>query len=741
MEPRFRLAPLDGAAVTLPLKRFRVALASRAGRMLTVGAITLGGLLLWLLYTASDNSPALAGRLPQVLAMSVGVAVALVMLVGYQLLILRRRLRQRVFGARLTVRLVSLFGLVAVLPGVLVYALSVQFLARSIDTWFDVRVERALEGGMALGRNALDNMLRDLRGKADVMALSLSERPPEQQSRMLNALREQAGVQGAAVLDGSGRVLSFSHEDETVMVPEMPTPAQLRELRLQRSYSGIMAGPSGGLLLRVIVPVNTLGAPEALQLVQRVPDKIARDAEAVQDAFGDYQELALSRLPLKKLYGLTLTLALLLALLSALLLAILFSQRLSAPLGVLAEGTRAVAQGDFSQRTPVRSYDELGILTQSFNSMTRLLGETQRDSQRYQQQLETAKSSLESILANLSAGVVAFDGEQRLLLANPGASRILGIDLAGLIGAPLAHWPGVDGRLEAIAAPLREALSQRREGEWERQILFPAEAGELTLLVRVGGAGSDGAVAVFDDITRLLAAQRQAAWGEVARRLAHEIKNPLTPIQLSAERLQQRLRPRLDDADAEMLSRLTSNIVAQVTALKGMVDAFSQYARMPETRLETVELGGLARQVLGLYEATGARIALEVAPDTPAVRGDPAKLRQVIHNLLRNAEDAVAGVSAPRLKLSVEPAGERVALRVADNGPGFPAEFMGRAFEPYVTTKPGGTGLGLAIVQKIVEEHRGSVRLENLPGAGARVSILLPAAEAPAEALPRVANA
>lgn len=741
MEPGFRVAPLDGAAVTLPLKRFRVALASRAGRMLTVGAITLGGLLLWLLYTASDNSPALAGRLPQVLAMSVGVAVALVMLVGYQLLILRRRLRQRVFGARLTVRLVSLFGLVAVLPGVLVYALSVQFLARSIDTWFDVRVERALEGGMALGRNTLDNMLRDLRGKADVMALSLSERPPEQQSRMLNALREQAGVQGAAVLDGSGRVLSFSHEDETVMVPEMPTPAQLRELRLQRSYSGIMAGPSGGLLLRVIVPVNTLGAPEALQLVQRVPDKIARDAEAVQDAFGDYQELALSRLPLKKLYGLTLTLALLLALLSALLLAILFSQRLSAPLGVLAEGTRAVAQGDFSQRTPVRSYDELGILTQSFNSMTRLLGETQRDSQRYQQQLETAKSSLESILANLSAGVVAFDGEQRLLLANPGASRILGIDLAGLIGAPLAHWPGVDGRLEAIAAPLREALSQRREGEWERQVLFPAEAGELTLLVRVGGAGSDGAVAVFDDITRLLAAQRQAAWGEVARRLAHEIKNPLTPIQLSAERLQQRLRPRLDDADAEMLSRLTSNIVAQVTALKGMVDAFSQYARMPETRLETVELGGLARQVLGLYEATGARIALEVAPDTPAVRGDPAKLRQVIHNLLRNAEDAVAGVSAPRLKLSVEPAGERVALRVADNGPGFPAEFMGRAFEPYVTTKPGGTGLGLAIVHKIVEEHRGSVRLENLPGAGARVSILLPAAEAPAEALPRVANA
>ncbi len=728
--------------MSLRLKRFRAALSSTAGRLLTAGAIALGALLLWLLSTASDNSTMFAGRLPQVLAVGVIMVVALVIMVGYQLLILRRRLRQRVFGARLTLRLVFLFALVAVLPGALVYALSVQFLARSIDTWFDVRVERALEGGLALGRNTLDNMLRDLRGKADTMALALSERTPVQQARILNTLREQAAVQGASVLDASGRVLAFSHEDETVMVPEMPSPSQLAVLRLQKSYSGIVAHSTGGLLLRVIVPVNTMGGElEALQLVQRVPEKIARDAEAVQDAYGEYQELSLSRLGLKRLYGLTLTLALLLALFAALLLAILFSQKLSAPLGVLAEGTRAVAQGDFSQRTPVRSYDELGILTQSFNSMTRELGEAQRDSQRYAQQLETAKASLESILANLSAGVVAFAGEHRLLLANPGASRILGVDLSRLLDVPLPHWGSVDARLESIATPLEEALAQPPGTDWERQITFPGEAGELTLLVRAGGIGPGGAVAVFDDITRLLAAQRQAAWGEVARRLAHEIKNPLTPIQLSAERLQQRLHPRLEAPEAEMLSRLTDTIVAQVTALKGMVDAFSLYARMPETKLETVELGALVREVLGLYEATGPRIAQEIAPGTPAVLGDPAKLRQVIHNLLRNAEDAVAGVSMGRVRVSVEPAGDRVALRVADNGPGFPAELIGRAFEPYVTTKPGGTGLGLAIVHKIVEEHRGSVRLENLPGGGARVSILLPVADTARDALPRAANA
>ncbi len=704
--------------------------------------------MLYLLSGTSADMPTFAQGLPELLLVGLGVVLLLMLLTGYQLLTLRRRLKQRVFGSKLTLRLVLLFSLVAVLPGALVYAVSVQFLARAVDTWFDVRVEKALDGGLALGRNVLDSMLRDLRGKADTMALMVTDRPPRQQLALLNTLREQAAVQEVALVDMNGTVLVFSGDEQSGLMPDPLSPSVLRELRLQKSYSGIVAQPSGGLLLRVAVPVGVAGGEMlALELVQRVPEQVSRNAEAVQFAHAEYQELAFSRSGLKRLYGLTLTLALLLALFAALLLAIFFSQRLSAPLGVLAEGTRAVAQGDFSQRTPVRSYDELGILTQSFNAMTRDLAESQGETQRYQSQLESAKASLESILATLSAGVISLDSERRLRSVNPSASRILGIDLTVLTDLAVEYWAQSDPRLAALAAPLAVALDSPMEDDWQGQIVFPGPRGELKLLARaatIQQATPGGFVVVFDDITDLLKAQRQAAWGEVARRLAHEIKNPLTPIQLSAERLQHRLHSKLEAPDAEMLGRLTQTIVNQVAALKSMVDAFSEYARTPETQLKPVDLVPLTREVLGLYDAMGSLVNVKLQSGLPPVLGDAAKLRQVIHNLLRNAEDAVGAVSAPKIAVSVDGDGNGVALSVSDNGPGFPSDVIGRAFEPYVTTKPKGTGLGLAIVQKIVEEHHGRIRLENLVPVGARVIVVLPAASTAAQVTsnpPRAANA
>jgi nitrogen fixation/metabolism regulation signal transduction histidine kinase len=729
-------------------KRIRLALGTRGGRTLAAAVVGLGAVVLFLLSATSADVPTFAQGLPELLLVGLGVVLLLMFLTGYQLLSLRRRLKQRVFGSRLTLRLVLLFSLVAVLPGALVYAVSVQFLARAVDTWFDVRVEKALDGGLALGRNVLDSMLKDLRGKADNMALLVSDRHPRQQLGLLNTLREQAGVQEVALIDMNGTVLAFSGDEQSGLMPDPLSPSVLRELRMQKTYSGIAAQPSGGLLLRVAVPVSVVGGDMfTLELVQRVPEQVSRNAEAVQFAHAEYQELAFSRSGLKRLYGLTLTLALLLALFAALLLAIFFSQRLSAPLGVLAEGTRAVAQGDYSQRTPVRSYDELGILTQSFNAMTRELAESQGETQRYQNQLESAKASLESILATLSAGVISLDGERRLRSANPSASHILGLDLAALADVPVRLWAERDARLAALAGPLALALDGPEEEDWQGQIAYPGPRGELTLLARasiIRQATRGGVVVVFDDITDLLKAQRQAAWGEVARRLAHEIKNPLTPIQLSAERLQHRLHGKLDAPDAEMLARLTQTIVNQVAALKGMVDAFSQYARTPETRLKPVDLGTLTREVLGLYDAMGSQVRLELQAGLPPVLGDTAKLRQVIHNLLRNAEDAVGGVSAPTISVCVGADGSGVALSVSDNGPGFPTTVIGRAFEPYVTTKPKGTGLGLAIVQKIIEEHHGRILLENLAPVGARVTIALPAAATAVQVTsspPRAANA
>lgn len=716
--------------------------ASSRTTYLLVLCVGLGAVALFLLATASASTALFTEHYTTLLLLNGGVALALAALVVYQLFTLRRKLRARMFGAKLTLRLVLLFGLMALLPGALIYAVSVQFLAKGIESWFEVKLDRALEGGLNLGRSALDNMLRDLTTKADTMALALSVRPPTEHLGALNALREQAGVQEATLYTQRGKVIAFSGNELVGLMPEAPGPDVLRQIRMQRSYSGIEAIPDRGLYLRVLTPVNVLSLGEetrVLQLVQPVPKQIAQDAETVQAGYRDYQEQTLARRGLKRLYGITLTLTLLLALLSALALAFLLSDRLSAPLNVLVEGTRAVAQGDFSPRAAVASRDELGMLTQSFNSMTVQLADARAMAERNHAQLVHAKAHLESILANLSAGVLAFDDRLRLRSANPSAAYILGIDCAPLEGVKLQQWGERDASLATLGDQIAGAFERAGAKEWEQQVERKMRGETQVLLLRgtrLPQGAETGSVVVFDDITHLLQAQRAAAWAEVARRLAHEIKNPLTPIQLSAERLQAKLSVKLTAPDADMLGRSTQTIVSQVTALKRMVDAFSQYARTPEPSMRELDVNAVVREVLTLYESFGSRIRLELGRELPVVIGDAAQLRQVIHNLLQNAQDALAGVAAPGIVVSTEARDGRVQLSVTDNGSGFPEHLMSRAFEPYVTTKPGGTGLGLVIVKKIIEEHGGEVAIRNVVPRGARVTVSLPAATAAARAVP-----
>ena len=451
----------------------------------------------------------------------------------------------------------------------------------------------------------------------------------------------------------------------------------------------------------------------------------------MQSGYREYQELQLSRRGLKRLYAITLTLTLLLALLSSLGLAFVLSNRLSAPLSALVEGTRAVAQGDFSRRAAVASRDELGQLTQSFNSMTLQLAEAQSRVERNQAQLAHAKTYLESVLAHLSAGVLTFDATMRLRSANPSAAQILGTDSAALIGSSVQEWPLREASFASLAQALAEAFTGAAGMEWQRQVERELKDGTQVLLLRAtrfGEAENAGLIVVFDDVTHLLQAQRDAAWAEVARRLAHEIKNPLTPIQLSAERLQLKLQPKLEAGDAEILARSTQTIVNQVAALKRMVDAFSQYARTPEPSMRVLDLNSLIREVLALYESLGSSMQLSLAPDLPAVQGDSTQLRQVIHNLLQNAQDALGGAAAPRIEIATAVRDGRAEFSVTDNGTGFPEHLMKRAFEPYVTTKSRGTGLGLSIVRKIVEEHHGEVTITNVAPHGARIAIVLPPA-------------
>jgi PAS domain S-box-containing protein len=579
-------------------------------------------------------------------------------------------------------------------------------------------------------------MLRDLTAKANTMALALSEKPPADHVSALNVLREQAGVQEAALFNLRGRALAFSGSERVGLAPDIPGADALRQVRSQQPYSAIESSPERGLQLRVLVPVNALTLTEegrVLQLLHSVPEKFAQDAETVQLGYREYQELLLARRGLKRFYEITLTLTLLLSLLTALSLAFVLSDRLSAPLNVLVEGTRAVAQGDFSQRAAVASGDELGLLTQSFNSMTLQLAETRVQAEHHQEELAHAKAYLESILANLSAGVLAFDARQRLRSANPSAVRLLGIDYAPLIGLPLQEWGGRDPTLATLGNEINGGFATGGARTWQRQVERDAAGGRQVLLLRgtrLPEGAETGAVVVFDDITHLLQAQRDAAWAEVARRLAHEIKNPLTPIQLSAERLQVKLDGKLAEPEADMLRRSTQTIVKQVASLKHMVDAFSEYARTPEPSMRALDLNELVREVLTLYESLGSSIRLELAPRLPPIVGDAAQLRQVVHNLLQNAQDALGDTPSPVIVLATAAFGDAVRLTVTDNGGGFPEHMMKRAFEPYVTTKPKGTGLGLVIVKKIVEEHGGAVAISNVAPSGARVTIDLPAAAA-----------
>jgi len=693
---------------------------------MTVVAAVIATLLLFLLASATSNTDLFAQHYAVLVGINGVVALVLLGLVGVQLQKLWREYRQGVFGSRLKTRLLLMLALMAVLPGVLVYGVSMQFAVKSIDSWFDVRVDSALEGGLELGRNVLGSLQTELRSKARGMALDLALDSNEYASlTRINRLRDQAGVQSATLFTSAGKVLAYSSgSDQGNLSPPIPSVSQLRQSRQTQGSTWVEGDAVQGMTVYVLLPVITgLGSESYLQLTQPVPSAIAKSADSVESAYRDYQGLQLGRESLKRIYTLTLTITLLMALFAAVALAFFLARRLAQPLLILAEGTRAVAAGDFTPRATVETRDEMGVLTHSFNQMTNQLSDARKETEKHREALESARGYLESVLANLSAGVLAFDQEFRLRAANKGATQILSDDLLRFEEVTLEHWP----RQQIFAKAALQGFHEKG-AEWQQELELEGPQGTpKTLLVRGSTLPTGGGyVVVFDDISQLLSAQRSAAWGEVARRLAHEIKNPLTPIQLSAERMQMKLTDKLEGADREMLERSTRTIVNQVESMKNMVNDFRDYARLPPPVLATVDLNELIREVLGLYESAKAKVESELADSLAPVKADANQLRQVIHNLLANAQDALADVDDGRVMIVTRQDGPQAVLVVADNGPGFPPSTLRKAFEPYVTTKAKGTGLGLAIVKKIVDEHHGEVQLSNREQGGAEVLIKLP---------------
>lgn len=699
----------------------------------------LGSILLFLLSQASANGSISGHYYVILLTLNIALTLGLSALIGFQLLRLYKQIRARVIGSRLNLRLMTAFALMAIIPGLIVYIVSVNFLTRSIESWFNVKVEAALEGGVRLGQSALDAMLVDIRQKSENMAANLAFQPSNTQLIVLNDLREKSGVQDAALITMQGKILAFSSGDALSFLPDTPSLAQLRQAR-QQSYGVIEPIRGKGLYLRVLAPINMNdigGETRILQLLHPVPKQISDTAEAVQEVYQDYQELSLSRESLKDVFSLTLTLVLMLAMLTAVSVAFVLSRRLSAPLGVLAAGTEAIARGDYDTVLPVHGRDELGVLVKSFNSMTKQLSEATQAANHSRESVEAARGYLETILAHLSSGVLTLNDKGELRTFNLAASNILGIALSHFAQQSfekIGHeHPAL---LEFIEAILKHA-GQSQVNEWEDQMKIATTQGNRTILLRgtrLPYTTESGYLVVFDDITTMVQAQRDAAWGEVARRLAHEIKNPLTPIQLSAERLEHKLANKLNTEDAEMLRRAKNTIVSQVDAMKTMVNEFSEYARAPSLNLSLIDVNILIQDVLELYQPEQIDIKTDLSVSIDKIMGDPTMLRQVLHNLLQNAQDALNKTPNANIVIKSRQIGQEILLSVTDNGSGFPLEILSNAFEPYMTTKQHGTGLGLAIVKKIIEEHKGNITIENIASendlnTGAIVTIHLPVAD------------
>ncbi|BEV72426.1 HAMP domain-containing histidine kinase [Paludibacterium sp. THUN1379] len=697
-----------------------------------VAVASVAAIMLYLLAIATGNASRLEAYYWWVFGLNSLLLAALIGVVGRQMLRLRARVKSRMFGAKLTQKLVGMFALVALVPGVLIFTISAQFLTGSIESWFDVRVESALDRGLSLGRNALGFVLQDVSRKSHVVQENIQGLDQGALGGRLDVMREELALRQIAIFDRSGRLLAYSGQPG-LRAPLPPPRDTLRSISPMQSVDTIENENQTGLLLKVLLGYRMPDdSVRVLMVMQGAPESIARDADMIESARSDYRGLLFNRHGLKTFYMLTLALAFLLALTLALAFALFLSERFSAPLLELAAATRAVAQGDFSRRHPVYRRDELGMLTSMFNRMTRQLDEARQLAEENHRQLEAGKIYLESILANLSAGVIAFDAEWQLRAFNISAARILNVDFDDVGKLPFAEWPQKIPALQALADTVGQQAGDQDRRDWQLQLDYQTSQGERALLIRgarLSELSNAGYVLVFDDITDLARAQRDAAWGEVAKRLAHEIRNPLTPIQLSAERLAMKLADKLEPADAEILHRATDTIVNQVTALKGMVDAFRDYARAPRTKLQNLDVNEVIREVMTLYESNPA-VKIDLSDGPLMIMGDAALLRQVLHNLLQNAQDAVLDAENPMIQISSRLEGRNVHVCVEDNGAGFSADILPRAFEPYVTNKSKGTGLGLAVVKKIVEEHQGQIILGNADQHGARILLILPMLEA-----------
>ena len=720
--------------------------------------VGIGLVLLFLLTQATTNRDMYERNYASLFVLNMVVAGLLILVIVWMAYRLLKRLRQGKFGSRLLIKLAAIFALAGFAPGVLIYVVSYQFVSRSIESWFDIKVEGALEAGLNLGRVTLETLSNDLSSKARATALQLAETQNASVGLPLERAREQMGASDLMLWSASGQLIAAAGQLRYQLNPERPSQQQFRNARTQKSVSwieGLDDAPPGvvrvarikTLVLVADTKLDLLDEPRYLMASQALPPTLVANALAVTEANREYQERALARQGLQRMYIGTLTLSLFLAVFGAVLLAVVLGNQIARPLLLLAAGVRQVAAGDLTPKASLQGKDELDGLTRSFADMTQQLSDARQAVQGSMEQVSAARANLQTILDNLTAGVMVLDAQGVVQSSNPGATRILRVPLAVFEGRRLRDIEGLQAFGEDVQRQFDSFLGAHAEhglDHWQHSFelgnaaakLIGRQADDALILVARGAELPDAKrLLVFDDISEIVSAQRVQAWGEVARRLAHEIKNPLTPIQLSAERLEMKLTGKIPPAEQTLLTKSVKTIVDQVDAMKRLVNEFRDYARLPAAELKAIDLNALVTEVLQLYVSETSQVPIRLELDTrcPRMMGDAQQLRQVLHNLLQNAQDATetAGRTGDECGVTVRTqwleATGRVRLSVIDCGTGFPEHILKRAFEPYVTTKAKGTGLGLAVVKKIADEHGTRVditnRLLDAKVVGAQVSL------------------
>ena len=733
-------------------------------------ALAIGLVTLFLLTQATGSGDFYERNYERLFTLNVVIALVLALAIAWGMWRLWLRQRRGKFGSRLLIRFAMIFGLASVLPGLLIYVVSYQFVAKSIENWFDVKVEGALDAGVNLGRSTLDALAGEFASQVRSVARGINDLSDATAGVELERIKDQLGATDVTLWAANGQVIASTGTQRYQLSRERPNATMLRNARAQgvvtqiEGVDELVTPDKVNASVRALALVSGSGLSLALdnrflEVVQPLPQALLHNAVAVQEANREYQERALSREGLKRMYIGTLTLTFFLAVFGALVFAAVFGKQLATPLLMLADGVRQVAAGDLRPKPMLYGMDEMGGLTRSFADMTRQLADAREAVANSMAQLDEARGSLQTILDNITAGVVVLDEAGRIQSANPGATRILRVPLAASTNKALADLAG----LAELGAAVQQQFSLLQAGRSEHTLdhwqhtytlhdndqSMPNDA--QTLVVRGAVLPDESRLLVFDDITEVVSVQRMQAWGEVARRLAHEIKNPLTPIQLSAERLEYKLAKKLEGADQALLAKGVKTIVDQVDAMKRLVNEFRDYARLPAAQLQPLDLNALVADVVHMYDFEGptpqraVQMQCEMDGDCPLILGDAMQLRQVIHNLIQNALDAceMKGEEAlPSVTVRTQwlESVRRVRLTVLDAGPGFSDMLLKRVFEPYVTTKEKGTGLGLAVVKKIAEEHGAQIDLGNrvVDGVimGAQVSLSFNIQETQTEAVP-----